>query len=101
MRSIDSQPSHSTGRSPHARSTASGSSAAGRRASSGASSISEATVSLAQDRFEPITPVGPRLIHPATYSPGEGTPSRRTRPAACGTVPRTGSKGRPGSSTPR
>ena len=32
---------------------------------------------------------GPRLIQPATYSPGDGAPSRTTRPAVCGTVPHT------------
>ena len=31
-----------------------------------------ATVSAASGLFVPITPVGPRLIHPPAYSPGSG-----------------------------
>src|SRR5271165_2816262 len=45
------------------------------------------TVSAASDLLVPMTPVGPRLSQPATYSPGRGTPSGpRTRPWAFGTI---------------
>ncbi|CAM5619369.1 hypothetical protein SHIRM173S_06427 [Streptomyces hirsutus] len=50
---------------------------------------------MAHGRFVPMTPVGPRLIQPATYSPGATAPSRSTRPARCGTVPPEASNGRP------
>src|ERR1700691_5858329 len=45
------------------------------------------TVSPASDLFVPITPVGPRLSQPDTYSPGSGEPSGpSTRPRAFGTT---------------
>ena len=48
----------------------------------------------------PITPVGPRLSQPATYSPGSGAPSSpRTRPWALGTTEARWSNGTPGSGT--
>ena len=62
---------------------------------------SDTTVSAASDRFVPITPVGPRLIQPVTYSPGEKAPSRMTRPSACGMRPVLSSYGAPGSRSPR
>ena len=51
------------------------------------------TVSAASDLFVPITPVGPRLSQPATYS------RSRTRPAVFGTVIVFSEKGTPGSGT--
>ena len=57
------------------------------------SASNEVTVSMASDLLVPITPVGPRLIHPVTYSSGENPPSRITRPSACGTRPVRSSKG--------
>ncbi|CAM5668675.1 hypothetical protein STENM223S_11189 [Streptomyces tendae] len=67
----------------------------------GASSSRDVTVSFAQERLVPMTPVGPRLIQPATYSPGATAPPRSTRPARCGTVPVAASKGSPAGGTPR
>jgi len=52
-------------------------------------------VSVASFLLVPITPLGPRLIHPATYTPGA------TRPRSFGTVPVSSSKGTPGRATPR
>ncbi len=79
--------------------------ASGSRVSGGgsraASSRRQRTVSLASCLSVPTTPVGPRFIHPATYSPGAGAPPRRTRPAEFGIVPRSLSNGRPGSGSPR
>src|SRR6516165_3833381 len=47
-----------------------------------------------------MTPVGPRLSHPATYSRGSGFPSGpSTRPSAFGTVWLRSSNGTPGSGT--
>src|ERR1700758_249713 len=58
------------------------------------------TVSAASALLVPITPVGPRLSQPATYSPGSGSPvSDRTRPLALGTVYVLVSNGTPGSGT--
>ena len=65
------------------------------------SASSEVTVSTASDLLVPITPVGPRLIQPVTYSPAEKSPSRITRPSACGTRPVLSSNGTPGNGTPR
>src|SRR5580704_2989425 len=51
------------------------------------SSSRDLTVSAASDLLVPMTPVGPRLSQPATYSPGSAEPSGpRTRPSAFGTV---------------
>src|SRR5437868_13596950 len=64
------------------------------------SSSRQRTVSAASDLLVPITPVGPRLSQPATYSPGSGAPSSpRTRPWALGTTEARGSNGTPGSGT--
>ena len=60
---------------------------AARRRRRAMSASSEATVSTASDLLVPITPVGPRLIQPVTYSSAEKPPSRITRPSACGTRP--------------
>src|ERR1700686_4958357 len=58
------------------------------------------TVSAASDLLVPITPVGPRLSQPATYSPGSGAPSGpRTRPSSFGTTEARSSNGTPGSGT--
>ena len=66
---------------PRARSSSTRSSTGRRRAApSAASASSEATVSRASCLLVPTTPLGPRLIQPATYSPGDGCPSRSTRP---------------------
>ena len=59
-------------------------------------------VSVASFLFVPITPVGPRLIQPAAYTPGISMPeSSTTRPPAFGIVPVASSKGVPDSGTPR
>src|SRR5215471_3634040 len=64
------------------------------------SSSRQRTVSAASDLLVPITPVGPRLSQPATYSPGSGAPSSpRTRPWALGTTEARVSNGTPGSGT--
>jgi len=58
------------------------------------------TVSAASDLFVPMTPVGPRLSQPATYSPGSGSPdAARTRPLTFGMVWVRSSNGTPGSGT--
>ena len=46
----------------------------GRARPSAASASSAATVSRASCLLVPTTPLGPRLIQPATYSPGDGLP---------------------------
>mmetsp|Transcript_13597 Transcript_13597/g.57578 ORF Transcript_13597/g.57578 Transcript_13597/m.57578 type:complete len:312 (-) Transcript_13597:405-1340(-) len=59
----------------------------------------DSTVSSAQCRFVPIIPLGPRLSHPATYTPvtcvGYPPIFSMTRPATFGTTPRSWSKGKP------
>ncbi len=49
------------------------------------------TVAAASDLLVPITPSGPRLIQPTTYSPGARR--RRRRPASLGTTPGRGRTG--------
>src|ERR1700729_505755 len=62
------------------------------------SASSDLTVCAASDLLVPITPVGPRLSQPATYSPSSGAPSGpSTRPSAFGTIEARSSNGPPGS----
>ena len=61
-----------------------------------ASSSRSSTVSVASFLLVPMTPLGPRLIQPATYV--RSVPS--TRPFALGIVPRCSSNGTPGRATP-
>ena len=59
-------------------------------------------VAAASALLVPITPVGPRFIQPATYTPVIAVPSGSvTRPSACGTIPASASKGKVGSGAPR
>jgi len=61
------------------------------------------TDSMASGLLVPITPVGPRLIQPATYSPTTGSWSRAgsmTRPSTLGMRPDHASNGTPASGTP-
>src|SRR6185503_8436283 len=67
-----------------------------------ASAISRSTVSVASFLFVPITPVGPRLIQPAQYTPASGAPSAfSTRPPSFGTVHEPSSNGSPAIDVPR
>ncbi len=51
----------------------------------------------------PMNPVGPRLIQPATYAPGTGSPvpGSMTRPPSLGTSAACSSNGRSGIGLPR
>src|SRR5439155_798704 len=53
--------------------------------------------------FVPITPLGPRLIQPAVYSPARGrfVAGSSTRPLSLRITPDRSSNGTPGSATPR
>ena len=60
------------------------------------------TVSSASGLLVPITPVGPRLIQPAVYSPTTGcfVSGWRTRPLSFRITPQLSWKGTSGSGTP-
>ena len=62
-----------------------------------------ATVSAASGLLVPMTPVGPRLIHPAVYCPTSGcfVCGSRTRPLSLRMTAQSSLKGTPGSGTPR
>ena len=61
------------------------------------SSSNRATVSAAHFLLVPMTPDGPRLIHPTAYSPVRSVPSgSHTRPPSVRISPRRSSKERPG-----
>ena len=67
------------------------------------SSIIAVTVSTASGLLVPMTPLGPRLIQPATYKPGTGrdVAGSITRPFSFGITPQRSWNGTPGSGTPR
>src|SRR5213596_3641777 len=67
------------------------------------SSIMHATVWAASGLLVPMTPVGPRLIQPAAYSPRTGrlVSGSRTLPLSFRMTPQLSLKGTPGSGTPR
>jgi hypothetical protein len=61
-----------------------------------------ATVSAASFLLVPITPLGPRLIHPTTYSPRRERPSSsQTRPPSLRIRPRRSSNGTSSIARPR
>mmetsp|Transcript_411 Transcript_411/g.811 ORF Transcript_411/g.811 Transcript_411/m.811 type:complete len:376 (-) Transcript_411:558-1685(-) len=101
MASILLQPSVSTSALPVSDATAwrsSGDSLADTPESLSRSSQIALTVSLASGMFVPMMPVGPRLSHPATYSPGiteAALSSVSTRPPFDGTTALLLSKGTP------
>ena len=61
------------------------------------------TVSAASGLLVPMTPVGPRLIQPAVYSPTTGrfVSGSSTRPLTFRMTPQLSLNGTPGSGTPR
>ena len=62
-----------------------------------------ATVWAASGLLVPMTPVGPRLIQPAAYSPTTGclVSGSRTRPCSFRITPQLSWNGTPGNGTPR